>query len=42
MTIDEHFRKSLGNGYNQFTGGFLTPDNSSSSNSSPIERTPGL
>ncbi|CAF0851065.1 unnamed protein product [Rotaria sordida] len=38
-TIDEHFRKSLGNNYDKFTGGFLTPENSSS-NSSPTERTP--
>ncbi|CAF2422727.1 unnamed protein product [Rotaria sp. Silwood2] len=38
-TIDEHFRKSLGNNYNKFTGGFLTPEDSSS-NSSPTERTP--
>jgi hypothetical protein len=41
VTIDEHFRKSLGNNYHTFTGGFLTPENSSS-NSSPTERTPGL
>jgi len=39
VTIDEHFRKSLGDNYHKFTGGFLTPDDSSS-NSSPIERTP--
>ena len=41
VTIDEHFRKSLGNNYDKFTGGFLTPDDSSL-NSSPTERTPGL
>lgn len=40
VTIDEHFRKSLGYNYDKLTGGFLTPD-TSSSNSSPIERTPG-
>ncbi|CAF3149430.1 unnamed protein product [Rotaria socialis] len=39
MIIDEHFRKSLENNYNKFTGRCLTPDDSSS-NSSPIERTP--
>jgi hypothetical protein len=40
VTIDEHFRKSLGDNYDKFTGGFLTPEDSSS-NSSPTERTPG-
>ncbi|CAF0757691.1 unnamed protein product [Adineta ricciae] len=39
VTIDEHFRKSLGYNYDKPHGGFLTPD-TSSSNSSPIERTP--
>jgi hypothetical protein len=41
VTIDEHFRKSLGGNYHKLTGGFLTPEDSSS-NSSPTERTPGL
>jgi hypothetical protein len=41
VTIDEHFRKSLGDNYDKFTGGFLTPEDSSL-NSSPTERTPGL
>jgi len=40
VTIDEHFRKSLGDNYDKFTGGFLTPEDSSL-NSSPTERTPG-
>ncbi|CAM4932066.1 unnamed protein product [Rotaria socialis] len=39
LTIDEHFRKSLGDNYDKLTAGFLTPDNSSS-NSSPRERSP--
>ncbi|UJR27322.1 hypothetical protein I4U23_008615 [Adineta vaga] len=39
VTIDEHFRKSLGHNYDKLNGGFLTPD-TSSSNSSPVERTP--
>lgn len=39
QTIDEHFRKSLGANYEQFTGAFLTPDESSTS-CSPTERTP--
>ncbi|CAF2984043.1 unnamed protein product [Rotaria sp. Silwood2] len=38
ITIDEHFRKSLGNNYHKFSSRCLTPDDSSS-NSSPIERT---
>ena len=40
LTIDEHFRKSLGNTYDRLATGFLTPDYASS-NSSPTERTPG-
>ncbi|CAF1418044.1 unnamed protein product [Adineta steineri] len=39
VTVDEHFRKSLGYNYDKLNGGFLTPDNSSS-NSSPTDRTP--
>lgn len=38
-TIDEHFRKSLREHYGKTTGGFLTPEESSSNNS-PTERTP--
>ena len=40
VTIDEHFRKSLGDNYDKVTGGFLTPEDSSS-NSSPTEKSPG-
>jgi len=40
LTIDEHFRKSLGDNYNKFPGRCLTPDDSSS-NCSSIERTSG-
>jgi hypothetical protein len=41
LTIDEHFRKSLGDNHNKFPGRCLTPDDSSS-NGSSIERTSGL
>ena len=41
VTIDEHFRKSLGDIYDQLNVKFLT-SNDSSSNSSTIERTPGV
>ncbi|UJR21906.1 hypothetical protein I4U23_024977 [Adineta vaga] len=37
-TIDEHFRKSLGNNYGKFSDRCFTPDDSSS-NSSSIEQT---
>lgn len=37
LTIDEHFRKSLGDNYNsKYTGRCLTPDDSSSNGSSVI------
>jgi hypothetical protein len=39
-TIEEHFRKSLGDNYEKFTDRCFTPDDSSS-NSSSVEQTSG-